>query len=141
MIIPVSPGLLFVFLTDCMAFNAFYFNNITAASAPIHAIIEFSLLVINTILFVSHWLLSDIAIIETMLSCERGVNLGAMSSICPRREIGLAMDQTNDLLFSSLLIGHCRSKVRQHYLILIYTVRNRSVVLSSLRGKSCAVVT
>ena len=51
-----------------------YFSNIAADNALIHAFLEFFLLVLLTIFFTSHWLLSHITIIETMDSSKRGMN-------------------------------------------------------------------
>ena len=48
-----------------------YVGNIASASAPIDAFLEFLKAVLGTILFLSHWLLSHITIVETMDSSER----------------------------------------------------------------------
>ena len=51
-----------------------FFNSmsiIASASAPIDAFLEFLKPVLCTILFLSHWLLSHITIVETMDSSER----------------------------------------------------------------------
>ena len=48
-----------------------YVGNIALASAPIDAFLEFLKPVLGTILFLSHWLLSHITIVETMDSSER----------------------------------------------------------------------
>ena len=48
-----------------------YVSNIVSASAPIDAFLEFLKLVLSTILFPSHKLLSHITIVETMDSGER----------------------------------------------------------------------
>ena len=48
-----------------------YVSNIAPASAPIDAFLEFLKPVLSTILFLSHWLLSHIAIVKTMDSSER----------------------------------------------------------------------
>ena len=48
-----------------------YVSNIPSASAPIDAFLEFLKPVLGTILFVNHWLLSHITIVETMDSSER----------------------------------------------------------------------
>ena len=45
-------------------------SNISSASAPIDAFLEFLKPVLCTILFLSHWLLSHITIVETMGSSE-----------------------------------------------------------------------
>ena len=42
-----------------------YFSYIAAASAPTYSFLEFFLLVLRTIFFSSHWLLSHITIVET----------------------------------------------------------------------------
>ena len=63
-----------------MVFNA-VFN-----SAPIHAFLVFFQPVLRTIFFSSHWLLSHIAIVQTMDSGFRGMNLVAMTIINPRKE-------------------------------------------------------
>ena len=72
-----------------MVFNAVfnkYFSYIAAASAPIHAFLEFFLPVLRTILFPSHWLLFHITIDETTDSGERGMNPVEMTIINPRKE-------------------------------------------------------
>ena len=48
-----------------------YVRNIASASAPIHAFQVFLKPVLGTILFLSHWLLSHITIVETMDSGDR----------------------------------------------------------------------
>ena len=48
-----------------------YISNIASASAPIDAFLEFLKPVLGTILFLSHWLLSRITIVETIKSSER----------------------------------------------------------------------
>ena len=48
-----------------------YVSNIASASAAIDAFLEFLKPVLGTILFLSHWLLSHITIVETMVSSER----------------------------------------------------------------------
>ena len=48
-----------------------YVSNIALASAPIDAFLEFLKPILGTILFLSHWLLSHITIVETMGSGER----------------------------------------------------------------------
>ena len=54
----------------CIAFfNSM--SNIASASAPVDAFLEFLKPVLDTILFLSHWLLSHITIVETMDSSER----------------------------------------------------------------------
>ena len=75
-------------MTDCMVFNSFqqYFSFIAAASAPIHAFLEFFLPVLRTTSFPSHWLLSHITIVKTTDSCEREMNPVAMTIINPRKE-------------------------------------------------------
>ena len=72
-----------------MVFNAVfqqYFSYIAAASAPIHAFMDFFKPVLRKILFPSLWLLSRITIVEKMDSGERGINLVAMTIIDPRKE-------------------------------------------------------
>ena len=56
------------------------------ASAPIHAFLEFFLPVLCTIFFPSHWLLSDITIVETINRDERGMSPVAMTIISPGKE-------------------------------------------------------
>ena len=63
-----------------------YFSYITAASAPIHAFLEFFLPVLCTIFVPSHWLLSHVTIVETMDSVEGGINPVAMTFISPQKE-------------------------------------------------------
>ena len=63
-----------------------YFSFIAAASALIHAFLEFFQPVLNTIIFPSHWLLSHVTIVETTDSGERGMNPVAMTIINPRKE-------------------------------------------------------
>ena len=46
-------------------------SNIASASAPNGAFLEFLKPILGTILFLSHWLLSHITIVETMDSSER----------------------------------------------------------------------
>ena len=48
-----------------------YVSNIASARAPIYAFLGFLKPVLGTILFLSHWLLSHITIVETMDSSER----------------------------------------------------------------------
>ena len=48
-----------------------YVSNIASASAPMDAFLEFLKPVLGTILFLSHWLLSQITIVKTMDSGER----------------------------------------------------------------------
>ena len=50
-----------------------------AACAPVHAFLEFLQPVLGTIFFPSHWLLSDITIVETTDSGKRGMNPVAMT--------------------------------------------------------------
>ena len=50
-----------------------YVSNISSASAPIDAFLEFLKPVLGTIFFLSHWLLSHITIVETMGSGERKI--------------------------------------------------------------------
>ena len=57
-----------------------------AASAPIHVFLEFYKPVFHTIFFPSHCLLSDITIMKTMDSKERGVNPVGIAIINPRKE-------------------------------------------------------
>ena len=54
-----------------MVYIAVFNSNIASVSAPIDAFLEFLKLVLGTILFLSHWLLSHITIVETMDSSER----------------------------------------------------------------------
>ena len=63
-----------------------YFSYIAAASAPIHAFLQFFLPVLRTIFFPSHWLLSQITIVETTDNGERGMNPVAMTISNPRKE-------------------------------------------------------
>ena len=50
-------------------------------SAPIHAFPEFSKPVLRTMFFPSHWLLSNINIVEKVDSSERGINPITMTII------------------------------------------------------------
>ena len=63
-----------------------YFSHIVVVSAPIHAFLEFFLPLLHTIFCPSHWLLYSIAIVETMNSCERGMNPVTMTIIHPWKE-------------------------------------------------------
>ena len=63
-----------------------YFSYIMAASAPIHAFLEFFRPVLCTTFFPHHWLLSHITIAETMNIIERGVDPVAMIIINPQKE-------------------------------------------------------
>ena len=65
-----------------------YFGYITAPSASIHAMLEILLPELHTLIFLSHWLLSHIANVETG---EWEMNPVAMTIINPRKEIGLAL--------------------------------------------------
>ena len=71
-----------------MGFNACFnsFSYIAAASAPIHAFLEFLLPVPHIIFFPSHLLLFHITIVETTDSGERGMNHVEMTIINPRDE-------------------------------------------------------
>ena len=73
----------------CMVFKQF-FNNISVISLkPVHlSMLYWSYLTSTkkTKFFPSHWLLSQITNIETMDSCERGINPVAMSIINPPEE-------------------------------------------------------
>ena len=63
-----------------------FFSYIAAASAPIHAFLEFFEPVLCTIFFPSHRLFSHLKIVERMDSGERGMNFVAMTIINPRKE-------------------------------------------------------
>ena len=62
------------------------------ASAPIYAFPEVLLTVLRTIFFPRHWLLSDITIIKTMDSRERGMNSVTMTSSNLGKNIGQAAE-------------------------------------------------
>ena len=55
-------------------------------TAPIHAFLEFLSSVLCTIFFSSHWLLSNISLIETMDSGERGINPVTINTMNPLKE-------------------------------------------------------
>ena len=76
-----------------------------AASAAIHACLEFLQPVLHTIFFPSHWLLSHITIVETTDSSERGTNPVTMTIIDPRKEYrpSWGSNQQPPILTSSLL--------------------------------------
>ena len=59
------------FLNDLYRLFQQYISNIASASAPIDAFLGCLKPVLGTILFLSHWLLSHITIVETMDSSER----------------------------------------------------------------------
>ena len=64
-----------------------YFSYMAAASAPIHAFLEFFQPVFRTLFLPNHWLLSQITIVGTTDSSERGMNPVAMTiGINPRKE-------------------------------------------------------
>ena len=69
-----------------------YFNYIMAASAPIHAFLDFFKPVLRTIFFPSHWLLSHLTIVKTTDNGvrERGINPVAMNIINPWKEYWLS---------------------------------------------------
>ena len=73
----------------CIVFNAI-FNNISVISQqPVHLSMlswEFFWLVLHTIFFPSHWLLSNITIVEKTDSSERGMNPVALTINNPRKE-------------------------------------------------------
>ena len=60
------------------------FSYIAAASTPIWSSL---LTLLGTMIFLSHWLLSHVTIIETMDTSERGMNAVAMTIINPRIEL------------------------------------------------------
>ena len=62
-----------------------YFSYIPAASAPVHAFLEFFLPVLSTIFSPSHWLLSHITIVQTMDSSEREMTPVTMTNIKPQK--------------------------------------------------------
>ena len=61
-----------------MVFDSFqqHYDHVVVASAPIY---DFSWIVLRTISFQSHWLLSDITTLKRMDSSERGMNPVAMT--------------------------------------------------------------
>ena len=73
------------------------------ASAPVKAFLEFFLPVYHTILFPSHWLLSHIAITETMDRYERGLNPVAVIIIDPRKEYWLCQGSNQPPVFKSCI--------------------------------------
>ena len=78
-----------VWIIDCMVFNAIL-NSISVISRwPVHlSMFSWSSFksVLHTIFSPSHWLFSHVTIVETMDSCERGINPVAMTIINPRKE-------------------------------------------------------
>ena len=69
-------------MMDCAVFKAFLQHRniyVATAGAPIH---DFQY---SAQYFLSLWLLSNMAIIETMVSVERGKNPVAMTNINPRK--------------------------------------------------------
>ena len=77
-----------------------YVSNIASASAPIDAFREFLKAVLGTILFLSHWLLSHITIVETMDSSDRKFEScrNDLSTVLGKN-VGRARDRTSNLLF------------------------------------------
>ena len=51
-----------------------------------------SLKLLHTIFFPSHWLLSHMTVVNTMVSGDRGMYSVAMTIINPRKEIGQVRD-------------------------------------------------
>ena len=81
--------------TDCMVFNAVfqqYFIYIAAARALIHAFQEFFTPLLRTMFFPSHWLLSNITIVETTLSGEGRRYPVAITIINPRKKYWLSRE-------------------------------------------------
>ena len=62
----------------CMVMGSHFFSTLfqlnVAVSAPFPAFLQFFQPVLCIIFFRSHWLLSNITIVETMDTCERGMN-------------------------------------------------------------------
>ena len=89
---------------ETMVFNAIshkcYFSYIAATSAPTYAFLEFSLPLLSTIFFPSHWLLYHITIAETMDSGERGMNPVTMTIINPQTECWLSPG-SNQVLYAT----------------------------------------
>ena len=75
-----------------------YFSDNVAASAYIHAFLQFPLPKYSTVFFPKHCLLSRTTVVEPVVSSERGINFVAMTIINYRKEISQAGDQTSDLL-------------------------------------------
>ena len=76
-----------------------YFNYIAATSAPIHASLEFLLQVLHPIFVLSHWLLSYITFVETMMRGETEMNATTiqlaepeMQSCTPYSQVMYALD-------------------------------------------------
>ena len=84
----------------------YYFSYIAAASAPIHTFLEFLLPKIHKIFFPSHWLLSYMAIIKTMVWSERRMNPVAITLVNPWKEIGQASYQRPWSLLTGLALQH-----------------------------------
>ena len=83
---------------DCMCYCRFqhYLGYIAAASAPIYTVLESLLPVLRPILLSNHWMLSQINIVETMVSIEKGMNPAAMTIISSSEETSRAWDQIRD---------------------------------------------
>ena len=82
-----------------MLFSAIFQLYRAAASAPIHAFLEFFNPVRRTIFFPSHWLLSHILIVKNTDSGERAMNPVTMTIINPQNDIGRAEDRISDLWY------------------------------------------
>ena len=66
------------------------FSYIAMVCAPIHDFLEVHSPVLHTVFFASHWLLSCLTIVETMVSGESGMDPTTMTIISPQNEIGRA---------------------------------------------------
>ena len=97
------------------------FQLYNGVKAPNHAFLEFSELVLCTILFPSHWLLPHITIVEATDSGERGTNPVTMTIVNPRKEYwpSRGSNQRPPVLKSAMLLTelvgstHVEKKCRQ----------------------------
>ena len=85
-----------------------YFSYIMAPSAPVNAFLELLLPLLRTIFFPSHWLLSHITIVETMVSHERSSILKKKSTsiIVTHHHIILCFDNPGKNAFKT----HCSKR-------------------------------
>ena len=86
--------------------NFQHYSYIRAASASIHAFLEFLLPVPCIIFFQNHWLLSRIIIIERIVNNEKGMNPITMTVINLSKEVSLAKDYTCKFLQVYCQLSH-----------------------------------
>ena len=77
------------------------FSTFAVASAPIHVFLWLLFPVFHTLFFRSHYLLSYMTIVETMVSSKNRKNPVAMTINNHGRENRRCRDRSSDLLFSS----------------------------------------